>query len=594
MSSRDVNQKLRLCSPYLVGGAFALAALSQARVQIFNRENLLDIGEASGRFLIKSMDPAIRGPIVTSDGRPLAQNEDTCEFGLIFDKVPDSDAFFMSLAAATGIPAGEMRGLKHEGVTNAFWPQPLSREQMRKVQAVKVKWRADGISIGPSRKRSYPLGEAAAGFVGYLRNGEPVAGLERSMDDLLKGEDGRKIGFTDRGGAFLTMRVDDRSIERQDGKKITLTIDSSMQLAAANAIRQAVEGSHATQGAAIALDPKTGDILAMANWPTIDPARVGEPLSKGQKMTDFNPSYMAVLEPGSMFKVLTLALALEKGLVTPADNYYCNGAFEAIPNHAVHCDLHHGSRAHGQLHPVDVIAKSCNVTSARWAQKIGYEDFTGFLDASGLMSKTQIGLPLEASGSFKRDEYSKRLQLATMGFGQSMACTPLGLASAFSALANGGVRMEPRLIAKVGDKETPVKEAGRLFSAETCQTVLSFMEAVIGTDEGTGKTLRIPGYRLGGKTGTAEKVGPGAEGYVANFVGTVPADDPRVLILVMVDAPKGPRYYGAQIAGPVFAEMSRAAIRRYAIPRASAPSPSLEVSREGKTSELRLAGRVGR
>lgn len=585
MPTRPTEGKVRAWSPYLIGGAFALAGLSQARVQVFAREDILDLGEKSGRYLIRSVDPARRGPILSSDGRPLAQNEDSCEFGLIFDKLPDSDAFFMELSAACGVPAAEMRRLKDSGQKTMFWPEPLSRDQMRAVQAVRTNWRADGISVGPSRKRGFSLGEAAAGLIGYFRNGEPQAGIELSQNKTLSGTNGVTIGVTDRTGAFLPMRLDSRSKARQDGESLTLTIDSSMQLAAANAIRQAVESNHADRGVAIAMDPKTGDILAMANWPSLDPDRVGEPVGKQKVMTDLNPNYMIALEPGSTFKVLTLGLGLDAGVVTPGETFFCKGALDPISGYSVKCDKHHGSRAHGLLHPVDAISRSCNVCAATWALRVGYERYTRFLDESGLMEKSDIGVPLEANGHYKRDEYAKRLQLATMGFGQSMTCTPLGLMSAFSSLANDGVRMKPRLIKAIGDKQQPIEEAGRLFTSKTSKTVLGFMEAVIDSNRGTGKTLRIPGYRLGGKTGTAQKIGKGSTGYVSNFVGMVPANDPKVVILVMVDHPKGNKYYGADVAGPVFTDMARATIRRYGIQPSAKPTgaaPSSEASAQPK------------
>lgn len=586
MPTRPTEGKVRAWSPYLIGGAFALAGLSQARVQVFGREDILDLGEKSGRYLIRSVDPARRGPILSSDGGPLAQNEDSCEFGLIFDKLPDSDAFFMELSAACGVPAAEMRRLKDSGQKTMFWPEALSREQMRAVQAVRTNWRADGISVGPSRKRGFSLGEAAAGLIGYFRNGEPQAGLELSQNKTLSGTNGVTIGVTDRTGAFLPMRLDSRSKARQDGESLTLTIDSSMQLAAANAIRQAVESNHADRGVAIAMDPKTGDILAMANWPSLDPDRVGEPVGKQKVMTDLNPNYMIALEPGSTFKVLTLGLGLDAGVVTPGETFYCRGALDPISGYSVKCDKHHGTRAHGLLHPVDAISRSCNVCAATWALRVGYERYTRFLDESGLMEKSDIGVPLEANGHYKRDEYAKRLQLATMGFGQSMTCTPLGLMSAFSSLANDGVRMKPRLIKAIGDRQQPIEEAGRLFTSKTSKTVLGFMEAVIDSNRGTGKTLRIPGFRLGGKTGTAQKIGKGSTGYVSNFVGMVPANDPKVVILVMVDHPKGNKYYGADVAGPVFTDMARAAIRRYGIqPSARPTGPTLAESSKTAADE---------
>jgi cell division protein FtsI/penicillin-binding protein 2 len=189
-----------------------------------------------------------------------------------------------------------------------------------------------------------------------------------------------------------------------------------------------------------------------------------------------------------------------------------------------------------------------------------------FLEQLGLLEKTNIGLPGEVSGLFRRNEYAKELQLATLGFGQSLTCTPLALTSAFSILGNRGIRMQPRLVKRVGDREFPIREAGRVISEEAADQVALAMESVIESDAGTGKTLRIPGYRLGGKTGTAEKVGTERKGYVSNFIGYVPAQEPKAVILVMVNNPKAGGYYGSTVAGPVFVEVAKSVIRRFNIP----------------------------
>ncbi len=556
--------------PRIAGGLFLLAGLAQAYLQVFGRDAALARGSQSDRFLVTRVDPPVRGPILASDGRALALNEEATEFGVFFDKVPDSPGFFMALGSASGVPAASLIRLKRSGIEKAFWREPLGRERASAVRAVKLGWRADGISVGASGRRIYPLGESAAGFLGYMRDGEPVAGLELSKDEALRGTAGQTIGLVDRLGTFLPMRIDPRSTLRSDGERIALTIDTEIQIAATSALRSAVESNRADRGAAVALDPATGDILAMANWPSLDPSRIGEPKAKDEERSDFNANYMAAFEPGSTFKVLTLALAMDKGLVLPKDTVPCSGALQVWAGTSVRCDAHGGRRTHGTIDPLMAIAKSCNVSAATWALEVGYERYVEFLDSSGLMSRTTLGLPLEASGSFNRREYAKRLQLATFGFGQSMTCTPIGLASAFSMLANGGVRMEPRLVRSVGDESMPVKEAGRLVRAETASKLMEYMEAVVESDFGTGKTLRIPGYRLAGKTGTAQKINPktgtvAGGGYVSNFVGFVPAEKPRALVLVMIDNPKGPRYYGASVAGPAFSEIARALIARYKI-----------------------------
>jgi len=586
VSQSESNNRAFVWAPRVVVAAGVLLAVSQANVQVFAKERLLDLGENSARFIVKQTEFARRGSIVSRDGRPLASDEEACVFGVFFERVPDSPAFFMELGRAAGVPPSELLQLKAAGVEKRFWPDPISRERARAAQIVKARWRADGVSVRATGKRIYPLREAAAGFVGYLRDGKPAAGLELGQSEHLDGENGLSVGLVDLQGNYLPTRIDPRSTARVDGEDVELTIDSALQSAAFSAVRDSVKANQADQGAAVVLDPVTGDVLAMASWPSIDPEYPSAPLEGGKPPSDFNPNYMAALEPGSTFKILTLALALERGVVETKDSISCTGAMPVWANHSVRCDLHGGTRAHGSVDARLAIAKSCNISAATWAMRIGHDEFVRFLDSSGLTKPTRLGLPLERGGEFHRNEFAKRLQLATFGFGQSLTCTPVGLASAYTALANGGVRMEPRLIKRVGAREVPVRRAGRLFSERSAEVVMGFMEAVVQSDVGTGKSLRIPGYRIAGKTGTAQKINPKTGtveggGYVSNFVGVVPADNPRALILVMIDNPKAGRYYGASVAGPVFESIARAAIRKLGI--APSPSPSPESERPVKT-----------
>lgn len=571
MPSHNSKRDRIAYAPAIAIAVFSVAALSQLRVQAFARQEILRVGQNSGRFVIERKIPPRRGSILTADGKPAARVQEASELGIFFDKVPNSPAFFMELGAASGIPAAELMHLKAAGKDRVFWPERLSPEQTRAVQAVRSDWRADGISLARAGERSYPLGEAMASLIGYMRSGKPQAGLEKAFDDELVGRGGKTIGMVDRGGEFLPLRTDPYSVPKQDGQDIRLTIDSEIQLVATASVRNAVETNKADQGCAIVIEPETGNILAMANWPSFDPERIGEPLKDGATFSDFNASYMAVLEPGSTFKILTLALALEKKRVSFAEQIDCKGSLQVWPTKAIRCDLHGGRRAHGYIGPVDAIAKSCNVSAAAWAQRVGFDDFVQFLEGSGLLEKSGIGLPVEAAGRYNTEEYAKGLQLATFGFGQSLTTSPLALCSAFSMLGNAGVRVKPRLIERIGARLNPVKEVGRLVSEETAASVMTAMEQVFESDQGTGHSLRIPGYRLAGKTGTAQKINPETGtveggGYVSNFVGYVPAERPKATILVMIDNPKMGRYYGATVAGPVFQDIAKAVIRRLSIP----------------------------
>jgi cell division protein FtsI/penicillin-binding protein 2 len=497
----------------------------------------------------------------------------------------------MDVSAATGIPASEFLQLAYSPNSKTrTWRNPISSAQADDLQKIKTKWRADGISLAPSGRRSYPLAEATSCFVGVVRDSKPQGGLESGRNQLLAGRNGKKVGLVDREGHFLPGRLDSTTVQKVDGEDLTLTVDSQLQTAASNAIRDAVESNKATQGVAIIINPHTGDLVAMANWPSFDPNTLGDAEGDDTKY-GYDPNYMADLEPGSMFKILTLAKAFDKGVVTDNDGVYCHGEL-AVGKRFVRCDEHHGNRAHGLVSPAMAIAKSCNVSAATWALRIGYTDFVRYLERLGIMSKPHLGLPSERAGLFNYNDPAQALHLANLGFGQAVNATPVQLAGAISMLANNGVRMQPRIVKKIGDKDIAPVQLGQIIRPETAAKMLKIMQLVIESDAGTGKDLRIPGYILGGKTGTAQKTNTGTHsmqggGYVSNFVGFVPGDKPQYVILVMVDDPKGGKYYGASVAGPVFKELAVDVINRFNIPPNGAFTLKAPDNLEAQQSQLK-------
>lgn len=538
----------------LAAAGFALTGFTQVRVQATERDAILREAEQASHTGTEAVLLARRGAVLARDGSVLAQSVDGYALGLDYTRVPKSPGFMLALADAAGLSQTELATPGLVGKRSRLWPRPLSARQAARVRQVRRDWDADGVSLERVPTRQYPLGEAAAGVVGALREGVPVLGIEAGQDLRLSGQDGKSEGFVDRTGAWIETVQDS---ERRNGSQIRLTIDPDLQVAAAEAVRRAVESNRASSGSAVLIDPKTGDVLAMANWPSFDPS--GPPSKTGE----FNSCVMGAYEPGSTFKILTLAEALDAKSVTPGWTTACTGSVRVGPE-TIHCA--HG--AHGTVDLEQAIAESCNVAATRWALAMGRDRMVGFLDASGLLIKPGLGLAGESKGIFNRDEYGRQVQLATLGFGQSVSTVPVNLAAAFASLANGGVMMPPRLILAVDGVEPPRATGKRLFSEETAGRVLGLMESVIAKDFGTGKSLRLPGYRLAGKTGTAQKVGSATGKYVANFVGVVPADDPKALVLVMVDSPSAGRYYGGEVAGPPFLEIAKAIVRHYAIPPA--------------------------
>ncbi|MCW5938801.1 MAG: penicillin-binding protein 2 [Fimbriimonadaceae bacterium] len=530
------------------------AVASQANVQIFRRQAVLEEFKEANVSSMTRVDKPVRGSVLDSQGALLAQSTESYVFGLDYRRVPQSPAFFLALAEASGISEAELKQPSLEGKKSRTWSEPLGRAAGEAVRAVRKSWRADGVSLDRLESRRYPLGADASGVVGVLRNGVALNGIERGLDTGLTGAPGHRTGFVDRTGLFVRTSED----PVRQGETVRLTLNATLQQVASQAVREAVTKNKAKAGCAIVLDPRSGDVLALANWPSFDPDRPWKPGD------DFNMAVMGAYEPGSTFKALTLAKALDEGVVTPGSTVVCNGVLK-VGKREVKCAAHGGNRAHGVCDNERAIAKSCNVAAASWALRIGHEKMVGLIEASRILERPRVGLPGARGGVFNRKDGAPALQTANLGFGQALNVTPLQLAAAFGALANHGTMMPPRLIDRVGRSELPREEGEALFSPESADTVLRLMESVIESDSGTGKSSRIPGYRLAGKTGTAQKLGSGG-GYVSNFVGFVPAREPRAVILVMIDSPSAGAYYGGTVAGPVFTEIARSLIRTYSIP----------------------------
>ena len=579
-----------------MGGLFLLTAYSQVKLQTWEKKSTLKSARDSNRYDLTYRDLARRGGIFSSDGKPLAQDDESYALTINFDKIPHSDAFFMELSEATGLPASDFAALAETPKESKTWLDPVAGSRYKAVMALKKRWRADGLSLKLTGERTYPLGDAASCMVGVIReykerdldpklvttmdkvlgvdassfiqllvnnrDGRVYTGLERSMNKNLSGTDGVKVGLTDRNGAFLPMRMEEGSIPKSDGKDVVLTIDSDLQTFATESLRKAVEVNKAENGVALVMNPKTGELLAMANWPSFDPnANAGK-----QGKFGFNPAYMAQLEPGSTFKILTLAKGLDVGKVNMNDSINCEGEWHPTPKSRIRCDSHHGNRAHGTVTAERAIAKSCNVSAAIWASRVGREDFLDYIRKLGITKRSKLQIPGELHGGLDYADPAHQLQLALFGFGQAITCTPVGLIGAFGMLGNNGIRVEPRILSRIGNEIQKTEPGTPIVKPETAQKVMDCMTAVIESDEGTGAKLRIPGYKLAGKTGTAEKVGKGEKGYVSNFVGFVPAKDPKAVILVMINHPQNGAYYGAAVAGPVFQQIAKAVIRHYAIP----------------------------
>lgn len=560
--------------PAFLAIIFAAITINQLRVQWFGRDAILAKAAEADRLWSEDVVQAGRGEIISADGRLLAQTVDAMVLGINpkSGNVPDNPAFWAELGNAAGASGAELRDYALRGGPANDFDILLTREQARAVAAVRRKYGADGVWTRAIERREYPLGKYAAPIVGFLdASGKGHAGMEQSMAELLSGKDGQVKGVTDDTGHFLPW-LDQGSKDAVAGANIELTIDADLQVAAMNALAAACEKHKASNGTAIVMDPKTGDVLALATWPTFDPDRVAEARrdakAKGVASPELNPATQLIFEPGSTFKVFTLALGLDTGAIDLATTMHCTGtkAFSKTP---MSCAGDHGGRSHGTVNPAKCMEVSCNLAAATWAVQMGFDPVTDMMKRLGFFELQKMGLPGERKGSINWEDYNKTVQTANLGFGQAMGVTPIGLASAFTVFANDGVRTYPRLVKKVDGKEQPVRYSERVYSAEVSREVLHLMDAVVQGERGTGKRLRIPGYRLAGKTGTAQKLGssklPGSQ-YVSNFIGYVPAQDPKAVVLVMINEPQQGGYYGGVVAGPVFKDIAAKLLKDLRIP----------------------------
>jgi cell division protein FtsI/penicillin-binding protein 2 len=539
--------------------AFAFAVYTQARVQVVRRDTVLKMAEEAWLLSRSREIPAERGTIYSADGRILAQSRSLYEFWLFYDRVPCTPGFFMALAEASGVPEARLSAPYRAGKKRA-WLEPLDADRYRAVRRVMAEWGADGVSLAEQFGREYTMREAALPVVGWMFEGKARSGIERSFDEALSGVDGRSSGVVALTGQYMASAAEESGLEH--GSDVVLTIDSKLQSTAANAIRTAVEKNRASSGAIVVMAPATGDVLAMANWPSFDPA--AGPKGGSEMMA----SYMEDLQPGSTFKILTLAKALDMGVVDDSFSTNCAGEYSLGGSRRVRCDLHAGSRAHGQVDLEHAIGRSCNIAAAQWALKIGREPMIAYIRELGLLSRPELGLPSAATPQFDMNEWDKERQLAVLGFGQSIAVPPISLAAACAMIANDGEYVAPRLVSQVGGKRIPPSAPKRVVSQRAARQVRRYMESVMHEPFGTGKSLAIPGYRMAGKTGTAQKLGVN-DGHVSNFVGMFPAERPQVLVMVVVNDPRGQFIYGAQVAGPAFKDMAEAVASRLGIPRSA-------------------------
>lgn len=539
---------------------------------------------------------AQRGAILDRNGRPLASTVHVPKLVCDPTRVQDPALTADILAGILNRPKAEILPLvSRKKLPDGRWDravvvaQRLSpAEEEAFIQASRDKATRHalaGLAVQDNPERVYSTGRETVHVVGILVPGEDGAprgamGIEQSQDRVLRGRNGYLKAEVDARRCVIPTALQER-VEAQDGQDVRLTIDSNIQHFVEAELAACSQKYKPVGATAIVLDPKTGDVLAMVSYPSFDPATRRELKARYGRdaMDPRHDRALRLFEPGSTLKPVTVAAALESGAIKPESRFYCPGYLK-IGRRKIRCVLHGPSErhGHGSLTPRGVIARSCNVCTARIGLKVGMSWLGKSLREFGLLDKTGVELPGDTAGILGFGAEAERGgegKLARVAFGQSVMVTPLALTAAYASFANDGLLMQPRLAMAYQDSEGRVtrafdpKSVRRVMSPKTAETVRSMLEEVVIS--GTGrKVAKVPGYRVAGKTGTAQKALPGRRGYasgkyIASFIGFLPVSSPRAVICVVVDEPQG-CYYGAQVAAPVFQAIAQKLMWYWKVP----------------------------
>ncbi|MBQ8281512.1 MAG: peptidoglycan glycosyltransferase [Lachnospiraceae bacterium] len=500
---------------------------------------------------------AARGIIYDRNGVVLADNIPVCTVSVIHSQITDEEEVISTISEILELDEETVRTRVTKNSSIEIIKTNVSLELGEEIKAADL----DGVKVDTDYRRYYPYPEIMSRLLGFTgSDNQGVVGLETTYDEILQGEDGAILTFTDATGVELADAEETRDLP-VDGDNLYLTIDYNVQKYINNVAYNTLSSTGGKSVSILVMNPQNGEIYGMTTVPEYN-NQTPFVLYDGTTGTDMdvlnemwrNPLVSDTYEPGSSFKVVTATTALSEGVCSLSDGFYCSGC-KIVADRRIHC---HELDGHGSVSFADALAKSCNVALMDIGQRVGTEMMYNYFDKLGLLERTGIDLPGEANSIMHNIENVKEVELATMSFGQSFQITPLQLVRAVSCAINGGTLVTPHVGMAYSDSETTEvttltfpTESG-VISSEVSETMRDLLLNVV--DNGTGNKAAVEGYLIGGKTATSEKLPRSENKYIASFVGFAPADDPQVLVFVMIDEPQG-LYYGGTIAAPVAAEV---------------------------------------
>lgn len=504
---------------------------------------------------------AARGRILDAGGKVIADNKTVCTISVIHSQITDPEKVIEVLSRELELPADSVRKRVEKYSSIERIKSNVDKELGDRIREYDL----NGVKVDEDYKRYYPYGKLASKVLGFTGgDNQGIIGLEVKYEDYLKGTDGTILTVTDAGGVEIEEAGENR-VEPVDGNDLYISLDMNIQSYADQLARQVMETKEADRVSILVMNPKNGEILAMADVPEFDlnhPYEIGEEYGsvseeKRQEILNgiwrngcINDTY----EPGSTFKVITAAAGLEEGAVTVEDTFFCPG-YIMVEDRRIRC---HKTTGHGSETFVDGTKNSCNPVFITVGLRIGVDRYYHYFKQFGLLQKTGIDLPGEAGTIMHKKEDMKAVELATVSFGQSFQITPIQLATTVSSIVNGGNRITPHFgVRSMNKDKTQIKNFSypvteHIVSEETSATMRMILEQVV--ESGSGKNGYVEGARVGGKTATSQTLPRGSGRYIASFLGFAPADDPEVLALAIIHNPQGV-YYGGQIAAPVVRQL---------------------------------------
>lgn len=524
-----------------------------------------------------------RGTIFDRQMNPLAMSMGVDSVFAVPSEIPEPETAARLLAPVLELEAGDLAG-RFKAFHSFCWvKRKVTDQEAARVRGLNLK----GIYFQRETQRFYPKGDLAAAVLGYLgMDDRGLGGLEYSLDGAIRGTPGRVLLATDaRHRSFHST-----DWPGQPGKNLVLTLDEKIQYIAEKALAEGVEKFHALGGTAVVQNPNTGEILAIANEPTFNPNQYRR--SPPAALQDRGVSW--VYEPGSTFKLVTVAAALEEKLTSPDEVINCQGGAIVLAGHTIH-----DHKRYGDLSVTDVLVNSSDVGAIKLGLRLGEDRLYKYIRDFGFGQKTDVELPGEERGLLRPPSRWSGISIGEISMGQEIGVTSLQLVTAYSAIANGGILFQPRIVRDIfqgTSHEAPAPASGRRVVSERTAGMMKEMLTEV-VERGTGKPARPAGYSAAGKTGTAQKIDPSGayshSHYVASFIGFAPVGKPVVTILVAVDTPVG-AIYGTEVAAPVFRSIAEQTLNYLDTPQDN-PSrwPQAVSSDSARRAAQKRAGRVG-